>query len=116
MLLVWLFGAIAGAANGCVLSLTSDQVAHAVVVGHTSSHADGDEDTVSKVNCQDLCDQPSVSVPSQGTALDKTFPGIPVGLVSTVSQVAPTLGLQPRTRGLRNRAPPIPILFLRLTL
>lgn len=118
MLLVWLFGVFAGVANACILGGALDHDAGPAVAPHSSSQTPGhDGGTAEEKNCLQFCDQSSGAVPSQAKALDQVvLSAIPVGLAILALPEAPALRLQRNAAPPGNGAPPIPILFLRLTL
>lgn len=120
MLLVWLFGVVAGVANACVLGSAPEHApgAAAAQVEHSLSLSQhGGQDQGGEANCQEFCDLASTALPSQPAQLDQVAAAaISLGFTAVALPLAPPLRLQPVRPPPRNDAPPIPIAFLRLTL
>jgi hypothetical protein len=142
VLLLWLFGVGAGIANACITTGQAAPVAaaashlvaavetHYDAVTHDHAQADGSglpshgsdlpahQGSLSKVNCLDLCDKATVSIPPQKSALDEVQSHAVIAAtaltVLPMPAFAPVQLWVPRRDGVQ--APPIPIAFLRLTL
>lgn len=142
VLLLWLFGVGAGFANACLASsqvqLGDFTAGHSLDEGVSNheptvpgiglhdgwSQAQPDEDPqgqpghAAKSNCVDFCDKASVSIPSLKSAIDDVQGHAPPPLVAVTFLPVPVFLLAqvwvPRRDGVR--APPIPIVFLRLAL
>lgn len=142
VLLLWLFGIVAGIANACsgtglvapVATATSylvvPEVAHQDAVAHDHAKANGaglpsQNDNAPayignspKASCQDCCDMAASSIPPLKSARNDIQPQAVVAMaVVTVMQVPTIAPMQlwvPRRDGVL--APPVPMPFLRLAL
>jgi hypothetical protein len=142
VLLLWLFGVVAGIANACLVPNLAQHGGHVAApssdgfvlhdgtehpgIGHhhgsgpVQAHeiGHGEPSHAAKSNCADFCDKASVSIPQLKSASDDVqshAPPLPAAL--TVLPVSALLSIQqwvPRRDGVR--APLIHIAFLRLAL
>lgn len=117
LLLVWLFGVVAGVANACAMGFSSG-AEEAVAAAVPSHHHDADEDDHAKGNCHDFCRKASVTVPSPQSAPDKvTLAALPLfASIAPAPELPPMVSFWSDMPPDRQSAPPISILFLRLAL
>jgi hypothetical protein len=143
VLFLWLFGLAVGVANACLATSQTAPagtgVAHLAdsaavsLAGPSHQHkplnqavtlpAHGDdvqvhEGSLAKANCQDFCNKTTTTIPSVKSALDDLQSHAVLVTASVAVLPAPAFApvqmWVPRRDGVRS--PPIPIVFLRLTL
>jgi hypothetical protein len=140
VLLLWLFGLVAGIANACLTTGQAGPAAAshppvAVQTGHGvagqhhdhddadalpshGAHAQAQQGALAPANCADFCDKATVSIPSQKSLLDDARS--PAGIAATAVAVLPRPALAPLRVWVPRQhavlAPSIPIAFLRLAL
>ena len=118
VLVVWLFGVVAGLAHACLLGEFDPDRPLPVAVNHQHHHHEHDQQSAGKPNCLDLCEKSSLTVPGGSFSLDKPDPGgaalpasfLPMPFVAHATAIRVPVAERPRP------TLPISIAFLRLAL